>query len=868
MTLLLFLGLVVLLFYTLSLRDRINNLENDIRFIRTNYARSSNVTKDPPKVVNAEVGSDGVTSPPPKPAEETIYTPVHEGENVSLTSGQDEAVFSPKTVSESKEWAIYSWFKEQTLIKIGAMMLFLGVAWFVNYAIAEGWLSPTARIALGLMFAVLVYSVGLFRLRSQVTQGLVLTALGTGVVMVTVFASQMLYELFQPVFALIILVASVAYTVFVSLLSRTQWLALFAGSAGLVTPLIVNSPEPNAFILLMYLLVITVGFLTVVFFTQWRGLTLLFSIGNSLYLLQVLSSELLIDGLLWSFVILFSGLIVASASVSLMRSDNPNALDVGSFAVASLTFAFFANLLAISPGIAMFLASFLVSGVGYLFFQMGRPSSVVSIYVAFAGVGVLIGTTFLFSGFTLVLAYAIEVTFAFILVTYLRLSKRLVTSISILYLLPLLTSLQLWEDPAWRDGFVHVPSFTIASVIGCLLVSAGWVLSRGELRSEGWLKRLALFGAWVGYGYGFILFIMVGLSAPELSMSLDDGRVIKSADSVVTYIFWVGWVLVALFSAIVFRLSTRQISAILWTFLLPALVSLESLSSTTWNFGVFHADAFGSYVVLFGALMMAGLLWYVSHHNKKEFYLNASGFVLFGSIVYLFGIVWSFWLGIFSPNEALVSVARYVTYTVVLYLLAIIFMSGKLSFSKLKPIIVGFVLPALLAINSFYSVSWSEGVLHPDAAGLYVFITVVLMLAVGLRTQYMVDLKDGQSEVNLWSNGLFIVGGLYATGLVWVMSHSLAETEGAAIAIALFIYTIVGLLFYSLGKARGHNGFRRAGVILLFGVVLRLVLIDVWTMEMFWRFVTFAGLGTLFIVTALFEKPFQSEKVNDGGNDK
>jgi len=43
----------------------------------------------------------------------------------------------------------------------------------------------------------------------------------------------------------------------------------------------------------------------------------------------------------------------------------------------------------------------------------------------------------------------------------------------------------------------------------------------------------------------------------------------------------------------------------------------------------------------------------------------------------------------------------------------------------------------------------------------------------------------------------------------------------------------------------------------LSAVVARLALVDVWEMEVLWRMVTFLGIGLLFIVTALVEKPFE-----------
>ena len=75
-----------------------------------------------------------------------------------------------------------------------------------------------------------------------------------------------------------------------------------------------------------------------------------------------------------------------------------------------------------------------------------------------------------------------------------------------------------------------------------------------------------------------------------------------------------------------------------------------------------------------------------------------------------------------------------------------------------------------------------------------------------------------------------------------------------AVTIALFVYTVVGLVAYSIGRTQENAVYKRVGVLLLAAVVLRLGLVDVWVMETVWRIVTFLGIGLLFIGTALLER--------------
>jgi uncharacterized membrane protein len=72
--------------------------------------------------------------------------------------------------------------------------------------------------------------------------------------------------------------------------------------------------------------------------------------------------------------------------------------------------------------------------------------------------------------------------------------------------------------------------------------------------------------------------------------------------------------------------------------------------------------------------------------------------------------------------------------------------------------------------------------------------------------------------------------------------------------IALVVYTLIGIITYFNGRARGSKGLVTYGGILLGLVVARLLFVDVWNMELTGRIITFFLIGALLIGTAFLGK--------------
>jgi len=162
--------------------------------------------------------------------------------------------------------------------------------------------------------------------------------------------------------------------------------------------------------------------------------------------------------------------------------------------------------------------------------------------------------------------------------------------------------------------------------------------------------------------------------------------------------------------------------------------------------------------------------------------------------------------------------------------------------------------PAVMALESVTSSSWRDGFVHQDSAIL--FCVSILMLGLGyffysIKTD---EDKDYVTGVAVYPYTLMIIfGSLYAYLWIWLALGSVFAGS-LPVFIALFIYTLVGILTYFFGLLNSRIVYKNYGAALLIAVLIRLIFIDVWDMELTFRIVTFVVIGLMFVATSFIKK--------------
>ena len=157
----------------------------------------------------------------------------------------------------------------------------------------------------------------------------------------------------------------------------------------------------------------------------------------------------------------------------------------------------------------------------------------------------------------------------------------------------------------------------------------------------------------------------------------------------------------------------------------------------------------------------------------------------------------------------------------------------------------------VLSIGSIASSAWATSVFHKDF-----FVLLILGLTFfGLGLFFLRHVREVAEEEPKQINAiLLIIGSLYFYILLWLSLRAAFQNDNIAITISLVVYIIIGLIAYFYGLLNNKKSLRLYGGALIIFVVGRLLLVDVWKMEIAGRIVTFFLIGALLVSTAFFGK--------------
>ena len=178
-------------------------------------------------------------------------------------------------VAEDLVARIKRWFLGgNTVARLGAVVLFIGLAFLARLAAERGLMPPELRLA-GIGATAIGLLIFGFRLRERRT-GYALTLQGAGVAILylTLFAGFRLYGLMPPVMAFALMVAVCALSAVLAVLQDARILAVMGAAGGFLSPILVSTGQNDHVALFSYYTVLNLGILGVAWKKDWRLLNL------------------------------------------------------------------------------------------------------------------------------------------------------------------------------------------------------------------------------------------------------------------------------------------------------------------------------------------------------------------------------------------------------------------------------------------------------------------------------------------------------------------------------------------------------------------------------------------------------------------
>lgn len=159
------------------------------------------------------------------------------------------------------------------------------------------------------------------------------------------------------------------------------------------------------------------------------------------------------------------------------------------------------------------------------------------------------------------------------------------------------------------------------------------------------------------------------------------------------------------------------------------------------------------------------------------------------------------------------------------------------------------LIPMALSMKSMGATVWKYQAFNEHFFVL--LLLALILLALGLFFMEWARVKEQRpaSETAVFA---LIAGSVYADILLWLWTHAAFTNQDMAVTISLVCYTLTGLLAYVIGKTHAKKGLFIYGGVVLGLVVLRLLIVDIWQMDLMGRIITFFAIGILLMSTAFY----------------
>lgn len=253
---------------------KLDTLEADIRALRA--------SPEPPTSAGPAADAGDFSSEPS--VEDVPEAPPPEDSSVGADAGpapvspQEASVSAPAWAGSEQRARLEESLTSRWMVWLGAATIALGGAFLVKYSVEQGWVGPATRTMLGFLLGVALVAGGEWLRRRPLQKALAavrpdnvppaLAAAGLFICFASLYAAYALYGLLSPLVAFFALAGVAIVAVGLALLQG--WLVALVGLVGgFVTPALVQSQEPSAWVLFSYLIVIEVACLAVARYMVW-----------------------------------------------------------------------------------------------------------------------------------------------------------------------------------------------------------------------------------------------------------------------------------------------------------------------------------------------------------------------------------------------------------------------------------------------------------------------------------------------------------------------------------------------------------------------------------------------------------------------
>ncbi|MGB0839400.1 MAG: DUF2339 domain-containing protein [Chitinophagales bacterium] len=186
----------------------------------------------------------------------------------------------PRFWERNIDWETF--IGENLINKIGIVILVLGIAFGVRYAIGESWINEIGRVFIGILAGGGLLGLAHYLRNKYHAFSSVLIGGGLAVLYFTIFIAFHEYQIFSQTAAFVIMIGITAFAVMLSIVYDRSEIAILALFGGLASPFMVSTGSNNYVGLFSYLLVLDIGMLILAYFKKWKWVNIIAFAGTVL----------------------------------------------------------------------------------------------------------------------------------------------------------------------------------------------------------------------------------------------------------------------------------------------------------------------------------------------------------------------------------------------------------------------------------------------------------------------------------------------------------------------------------------------------------------------------------------------------------
>jgi len=212
------------------------------------------------------------TFPEPAPSSPEVVPDVAMARTDTSLPGEPDLFTT--LAGKARDWLLGG----NTVVRVGVLVLFVGLAFLAKYAIDNALLPPQLRLAAIGAAGIALFVTGLrLRRNTGFRQGYAMTLQGAGIAVLylTVFAAFRLYQFIPAGAAFALLALICAFSAVIAVAQDAQALAFIGFAGGFAAPILVSTGQGNHVALFSYYLILGVAIAGVAWARAWRALNLL-----------------------------------------------------------------------------------------------------------------------------------------------------------------------------------------------------------------------------------------------------------------------------------------------------------------------------------------------------------------------------------------------------------------------------------------------------------------------------------------------------------------------------------------------------------------------------------------------------------------